>query len=227
MKFAKGIKRKYRDAIEEAVETILEKGNERHRETARLMRDSDILIRFVPLKNIGCSGVAGVKNHRETNKKIDDEILDMEDALAETYITFADWTFDVAGQRGCQGTLVHEGLHACDFAHIISSFSKAEMEPLDIFDLTLYELEHRAAITSAEYLVLIGEPDYIDDGLQLNLVSLDAASKPFVDIEGIKLRMQNGYSLNENEQGVQISKMLGLRPKGEGFSLSRFLGFTS
>jgi len=224
MIFGKGVTPTYRDAIEEAIETILEKGNEGHKESTRALRDSDVNIDFVPLKEINCSGVAGLVSPRRTNKRIDREELSHHDALGEVYIKLADWTFDVAGQRGCQGTLVHEGLHAFDFARIISSFANVDIDPLGMIDLSLYELEHRAAIASGEYLVIIGEPDFINEGQQLNLVNLDANGKPFVDIEGIKIRMQNGYGLNENEQGVMISNMLGIRPKGEGFSITKMLG---
>ncbi|MCD9186240.1 MAG: hypothetical protein LUM44_07390 [Pyrinomonadaceae bacterium] len=217
MKFDSKVETKYRDAIEEAVETILEKGNKQQKNVARLAKESDLLIRFVPLDEIGCSGVTGVIDNNKTNERIKNETLDIREALGEVHITFSDWCWDVAGQRGCQGTMVHEGLHAYDFAKIISTFSKAEEEPENIYDLTLYELEHRAAVTSGDYLVRIGKSDFIDDGLKLNLVSLDADGKPFVDMEGIKIRMQNGYGLNESEQGVIISKMLGLKPRKEGF----------
>jgi hypothetical protein len=225
MLFDKTVESKYRDAIEEAIDAILERGNDGHKLTARNIRESDVRINFVPLDEIKCSGVTGLNSMVATNNRIQSETIDLRDALSEVHITFSDWTFDVAGQRGCQGTLVHEGLHACDFARIISSFSKADEEPLDVYDLSLYELEHRAAVASAQYLVLIGKEDYIDDGLKLNLVSLDADGRPFVDTEGIKIRMQNGYGLNENEQGIIISRMLGIRPKG-AFSWSRFLGFS-
>lgn len=217
MKFDSKVETKYRDAIEEAVETILERGNKQQKNVAKLAKESDLLIRFVPLDEIGCSGVTGVIDNNRTNSRIKNETLDIKEALGEVYIAFSDWCWDVAGQRGCQGTMVHEGLHAYDFAKIISTFSKAEEEPENIYDLTLYELEHRAAVTSGDYLVRIGKPDFIDDGLQLNLVSLDANGKPFVDMEGIKIRMQNGYGLNESEQGVIISKMLGLKPRKQGF----------
>lgn len=225
MIFDAKVEPKYRHAIEEAAHTILEKGSKQHRNTAKHVIESDLLIRFVPLDKIGCSGVTGLIDSRRTNRRIAAEELSVMEAMGEVYITFADWTFDVAGQRGCQGTLVHEGLHAYDFAKIISSFSKADTELENLYDLTLYELEHRAAVTSAEYLVRIGEPDYIDDGLKLNLVSLDADGKPFADMAGIDLRMQNGYGLNGNNQGMLMSRMLRLRRKGEGFSLGKWLGF--
>jgi len=217
MKFDSKVETKYRDAIEEAVETILERGNKQQKNVAKLAKESDLLIRFVPLDEIGCSGVTGVIDNNRTNSRIKNETLDIKEALGEVYIAFSDWCWDVAGQRGCQGTMVHEGLHAYDFAKIISTFSKAEEEPENIYDLTLYELEHRAAVTSGDYLVRIGKPDFIDDGLKLNLVSLDKDGKPFVDMEGIKIRMQDGYGLNESEQGVIISKMLGLKRRKTGF----------
>jgi hypothetical protein len=224
MIFADRVKQKYRDAIEEALDTILRRGNAGHIETATKIRDSRVLIDFVPLAKVRCSGVTGVNSFIRANRRIASEELSLIDALAEVHITLADWTFDVAGQRGCQGTLVHEGLHACDFARIISSFSMADEDPLELYDLSLYELEHRAAVASAEYLALVGEPDYIDDGLQLNLLSLTSDGKPFVDMDGIQARMQQGYGLNETDQGIMISKMLRLKPRG-AFDLARFLGF--
>ena len=227
MIFDESVQAKYRSAIDEAIHTILDRGNAGHIETAKNILESDLRINFVPLIQIGCSGVTGLNSVRRTNKRIDTETLDIREALGEVHITFADWTFDVAGQRGCQGTLVHEGLHACDFARIISSFSYSEEGPLEVFDLSLYELEHRAAIASAEYLVTIGKEDYIDDGLKLNLVSLDSEGKPFIDMAGIETRMQNGYGVNKNEQGIMISNLLGIRQKGEGLSWKRFLGFST
>ncbi len=224
MRFGNGVTPKYWAAIDEAIETILDKGNDGHKETARTLYASDISIDFVPLKEINCSGVTGLNNSRNTNKRIDREEMSVHDALGEVYIKLADWTFDVAGQRGCQGTIVHEGLHACDFARIISSYANANVDPLAVLDMSLYELEYRAAIKSAEYLVLIGEPDYIDEGKQLSLVDVGPDGKPFVDMGGILSRLQGSYNVNENDQGVMMSEMLGIRPKSEGFSISRMLG---
>ncbi|MGB7068586.1 MAG: hypothetical protein WBD22_03770 [Pyrinomonadaceae bacterium] len=221
MIFDDRVEAKYRDAIEEAAAQVLEKGNKQHKNTARLMIESDVVIRFVPLATIGCSGITGLVDRRSTNRRIVAGELSVVEALSDVHITFADWTFDVAGQRGCQGTLVHEGLHAFDFARIVSSYSKGD-DP--VVDLSLYQLEHRAAITSAEYLVLIGEPDYIDDGLKLDLVGIDVAGRPFADLVGIGRRMQNGYGLNETNQGIMMSRMLGIKKKEEGFSLGRLLG---
>jgi hypothetical protein len=227
MIFEESVQPKYRDAINEAIETIIVRGNPGHIETATCIRDSKVRIDFVPLKQIGCSGVTGCSSPRNTNRRIRQEPIDLTDALGEIYIKFADWTFDVAGQRGCQGTIVHEGLHACDFARVISSFSNAEIEPLEVYDPTLYELERRAAIASAEYLVLIGTPDFIDDGLKLGLVALEPDGRPFVDIEGIEQRMGDGYGVTAEAPGITMGKMLGLRQKGEPSRLAKFFGFSS
>lgn len=217
MKFEDKIETKYRDALEEAVETVLEKGNKQQKNVARLAKESDLLFRVVPLAEINCSGVTGLIDNNRTNERIKRETLDIREALGDVYVAFADWCHDVAGQRGCQGIFVHEGLHAYDFAKIISTFSKSVEEPENIYDLTLYELERRAAVTSGDYLVRIGKPDYIKDGLDLNLVALDKDGKPFVDMQGIELRMQNGYGLNESEQGAIISQMIGLKKRETGF----------
>ena len=227
MIFEASVQPKYRDAIEEAVQTVLDKGNPGHVETAKCIRESNVRIDFVPLDKIGCSGVTGCIDPRRANRRIKNEALDIMAALGEIYIKFADWTFDVAGQRGCQGTIVHEGLHACDFARVISTFSNVELDPLDVYDPSLYELEHRAAVASGEYLVLIGAPDFIDDGLKLGLVALDADGKPFVDMNGINQRMQDGYGVTEENPGIVMSKMLGLKQKNEPSRLAKFFGFAS
>lgn len=223
MIFADNVETKYRDAMEEAVETILEKGNKQQKNVARTAKETDLLIRFVPLAEIGCSGVTGLIDNNKTNSRIDREPIEVEEAMGEIYIAFSDWCWDVAGQRGCQGTMVHEGLHAFDFARMISEFSKNEEGEKSIYDLTLYQLEKRAAQISADYLVRIGKPDFIDDGLKLSLVCMNDEGKPCVDNAGIEFRMQNGYGLDESNQGAKISDILGVKPRS-GFSIRRFLG---
>lgn len=224
MIFREDVSEKYKKMLTDAAETILERGNERHRKTAKALIDSDIELRVVPLAQINASGVTGLINRRSTNRKINRETLTFMEAMAEVHITFADVTLETGGERGAEGTLVHEGLHACDFADIIASFSEAETDPLNIFDLSLYELEHRAAVTSGEYLAIIGRQDYIDEGLQLGIIKQDESGQCVINPEGIDHRMQHGYGVNCDQPGVLISQMIGIKPAGSSSGLLSYFG---
>jgi hypothetical protein len=214
MRFDNSVSEKHRAMVLDAVEAIRTIGNGQHLETVDALDAGDCEIRLVPLDQINCSGVTGLIDRRRTNRRIARGQIDEISALAEVHITFSDWTFETAGPRGVEGTLVHEGLHACDFARVISSLSKAGSDPDDAFDLTLYDLEHRAAVTSAEYLVLAGKDDYIEEGSQLGLVGIDENGQPFVDLEGIQRRMINDYKLTTEDHGGFMSKRLRLRRPG-------------
>jgi hypothetical protein len=213
MRFDKGIAPKYKKAIEDAVAVILEKGNMNQKFVAKEILESDLLIKFVPLAEIGCSGVTGLIDNVATNRKIASRRLSIQEALGEVYIKFSDWCWDVVGARACEGTFVHEGLHAYDFARIISSYSYADQNPSEIVELSLYDLEHRGALTSADYLVRIGKPDYLDDGFQLSLVKLDAKGKPMIDKEGILSRLEHAYGVTAKSPGIAISNLLGLQSR--------------
>ena len=60
MKFDKGIDKKYRQSIEAAFETIMEKGNARHRRTMKLILDSKMIVCVHPVSKINASGITGV-----------------------------------------------------------------------------------------------------------------------------------------------------------------------
>lgn len=217
-----GVEPRYRGAIVEAAETILEKGNKQQRNVARYAIESELVIRFVPLEKIKVSGITGLVDSRATNRRIRDEKLTVEEAMGEVHITFSDWCVDEVGQRACQGTLVHEGLHAYDFARMISVYSKNGKEE-NPYDLTLYELERRAALISADYLARIGTPDFVKDGLDLDLVFLDKDGNPQIDREGILRRLKNSYGLDDDDQGRKISSILGVNPNGTS-RIRRWLG---
>jgi hypothetical protein len=224
MRFEDGIDDRYGSMLLDAVETIRRIGNSGHRETVDALESGACSIRVVPLDEIGCSGVTGLIDRHATNRRIAKQKVDMIDALAEVHITFSDWTFDIAGSRGVEGTLVHEGLHACDFARIIASFSEARDDPGALFDLSLYDLEHRAAHASAEYLVLAGKEDYLDEGRKLRLVGIDTYGRPFVDHEGIEARMRNDYKIGPQDHGGMMSKRLGLRTGGRIKNVLSYFG---
>ena len=141
MRFADNIDAKYRKSVEDAFATILAKGNDFHRLMMSEIISSDMLVRVQPVDEINASGITGLISTIKTNYRLATERLSLRDALGEIYIAIAAETIDTGGQRGCEGTFVHEGRHAYDFAQTLESLSNADLNPIGIFDPTLYELE--------------------------------------------------------------------------------------
>ncbi|MEQ1763081.1 MAG: hypothetical protein ABL984_08050 [Pyrinomonadaceae bacterium] len=215
MRFDHGINKKYRRSVEDAFDAILEHGNDTHGMIATHILKSDMLVRVQPVSEINASGITGLIDPAETNEKIADERLSVREALGEVYIAIAEETIDTGGQRGCEGTFVHEGRHAYDFAQMIASYSDADVNPLSIFDPTLYELELEAHKISGDYMLCIGRDEYIDEGLGLMILGRNAEIEPcYVDDTGIHKRLCDSYGLTpDGNQGPRASELLGLVPK--------------
>ena len=214
MRFDKGIAKKYRHSIEQAFESMLEHGNESHREVAQRILDSKMRIRVKPVSHINASGVTGLIDAGDTNDRIEDERISLREAFDEIYIAIAEETIDTGGQRGCEGTFVHEGRHAYDFARTVSSFSDADVNPLSLFDPTLYELEWEAHKTSGEYMLRVARDEYLEEGLQLLILGREAERGCFLNEEGIGCRLRDNYGLTPDvNPGPRASELLGLRPR--------------
>lgn len=214
MKFDNGISKKYKRSIEQAFETILEFGNDHHREVIELIRSSNMQIRVLPVSKVNASGVTGLISPRETNNRIEDERLTLADAIDQVYITIAEETIDTGGQRGCEGTFVHEGRHAYDFAQTIASFSDADFHPLSVFDPTLYELEWAAHITSGEYMLRVARDEYLAEGLDLLILGRQPDGGCFLNPDGIRTRLRDNYGLIEDTHpGRRASELLGIDPR--------------
>ncbi len=214
MKFDKGIQKKYRKSVEDAFDTILEKGTDEQRRVMKAIIDSKMLIRVKPVSEINASGVTGLIDAAATNHKIASERLGFREALGEVYIAIAKETIDTGGQRGCEGTFVHEGRHAYDFAQTIESFSDADVNPLSIFDPTLYDLEWEAHKTAGNYMLQVDRDDYLDEGLQLMILGREENGPCFVNDDGIRSRLSDSYGLTpEGNQGPLASELLGLKIK--------------
>jgi hypothetical protein len=210
MKFDKGIAKKYRKSMEAAFQTILEKGDAEHQRVMKLILDTKITICCFPVSKVHASGIAGVADPPRTNERILSERLSLLEAFEDVFITIAEETIDTGGQRGCEGTFVHEGRHAYDFARAISSFSQTDINPLGIFNPTRYELEWEAHITAGNYAMQINKDEYYQEGYEL-LVMGKKDGKYFVSEEGIKRRLRESYDLDENgKQGETVSEMFGL-----------------
>lgn len=214
MKFDKGIDKKYRHSIEQAFEAMLEKGNDAHRDIAKLLLDSKMRVRVKPVSEINASGVTGLIDADETNDRIEDERLSIEEALDEIYIAIAEETIDTGGQRGCEGTFVHEGRHAYDFARTIASFSDSDVNPLSLFDPTLYELEWEAHKTSGEYMLCVARDEYLEEGVQLLILGRETERGCFLSEDGIMCRLRDNYGLTVDvNPGPRASELLGLRQR--------------
>lgn len=212
MRFDSGIDERYRKSIEDAFAAIIDNGNDFHRQMMNEIIASRMFVRVEPVAKINASGITGVIDPAVTNAKIFDGGLSLRAALGEIYIAIAEETIDTGGLRGCEGTFVHEGRHAYDFAQTIASFSDAAVNPLSIFDPTLYQLEWEAHKTAAEYMLCIDKAEYIDEGLQLMILCSDETGRCEVNDEGIRRRLSESYGLDLNgNQGARASEMMGLR----------------
>jgi hypothetical protein len=210
MKFDKGIAKKYRQSIEDAFETILDKGDDFHRRMIKLIIETEMLVCVHPVSKVNASGITGLRNPFATNLKIQSERLSLREAFGEVFITIAEETIDTGGQRGCEGTFVHEGRHAFDFAQTVASFSDADVNPLSVFNPTLYELEWEAHVTSGEYMLKINRDEYLQEGLDLMILGKNENGF-YLNHEGIRRRLRESYGLDENgNQGKLASEMLGL-----------------
>ena len=211
MKFDKGIDKKYRKSVEDAFATIIAKGNEEHRHVMNEIEESDLLIRVQPVSEINASGITGVINSIKTNYKLATERMSLREALGDIYIAIAEETIDTGGQRGCEGTFVHEGRHAYDFAQTIETLSNKDVNPIGIFNPTLYELELAAHKTSGDYMLCVNKGEYLDEGLGLRILCREGEGPCTVSDDGINQRLRDSYGLAiDANQGATASEMMGI-----------------
>lgn len=211
MKIDNSVAKKYRRMIEDGFQTILEIGNEKHRRTARLILDSEMHVYVAPVSEVNASGITGIIRASDTNDKIASERLSLRDALGEVFITVAEET--LGSMRGCIGTFVHENQHALDFALVIESFSNSDVNPLSVYNPTLYEMEWAAHVAAGEFMVRINEDEYLEEGLGLRILGRGEQGC-FIDEEGIKCRLKDNYGLDlKGNLGATVSEMTGLIPR--------------
>ncbi|KXK01480.1 MAG: hypothetical protein UZ17_ACD001001705 [Acidobacteria bacterium OLB17] len=211
MRFDEGIQEKYRDSVTAAFDTIMRVGDDEHRMYIGEILASEMLIRVAPVSEVKASGITGVISSVKTNYDLATERLSLRDALGLIYIAIAEETIDTGGQRGCEGTLVHEGRHAYDFAQMIESRSNADMNPLDVLDPTLYDLEWNAHKAAGNYMLRVGKQEYLDEGLGLMILCGNEDGTCAVDDDGIRRRLKESYGLEiDANQGPLASKMIGI-----------------
>jgi hypothetical protein len=212
MKFDKGIEKKHRASIEKAFETIVENGDGFHRHMMNEFVESEMLIKVEPVAKINASGVTSVINPLMTNIRMARERMSLRDALGEIYICIAAETIGDGFQRGVEGTFVHEGRHAYDFAQTLESLSNADVNPLGVFNPSLYEMEWKAHLNAGRYMLRIDKPDYVDEGVQLMILAQKADGTYFLNEDGIRRRLRDSYGLAaDGNVGSLASEMMGLR----------------
>ena len=212
MRFDRGIEKKHRSSIEKAFETIVEKGDEFHRHMMNEFFESKMHITVEPVRKINASGVTGVINTIMTNVRMARERLSFRDALSDIYICIAAETIGDGFQRGVEGTFVHEGRHAYDFAQTLESLSNADVNPLGVFNPSLYEMEWEAHLNAGRYMLCINKPDYVDEGVQLMILGQKSDGTHYLNEDGIKRRLRDSYGLTaDGNVGSLASEMMGLR----------------
>ena len=96
----------------------------------------------------------------------------------------------------------------------LRSFSDADVNPLSLFDPTLYELEWEAHKTSGEYMLCVARDEYLEEGLQLLILGHEAERGCFLNEEGIGCRLRDNYGLTlDLNPGPRASELLGLRSR--------------
>src|SRR6185503_2468174 len=148
MNFDKSVPDADRTGIAQALRDIKTYGTARHAEVARLIEDSEISIALGKAEAVGGSGSTLLPNAFAVNWAIWRGAISFFDAWRFVRLRIARETIDTGGQRGIEGTFVHEGKHAADFARMIADFSRGE----NAFDPNAFQREYSAHLTSAFYL---------------------------------------------------------------------------
>jgi hypothetical protein len=98
-----------------------------------------------------------------------------------------------------------------DFAQTLESLSNADINPIGVFDPTLYEMELEAHKTAGDYMLCIDKPEYLDEGLQLMILCDSGSGQCTVSDDGIRRRLSESYGLTvDGDQGKLASEMMGI-----------------
>lgn len=202
-----------RERIQKALSDIDEFGDAFHERLARFIQTSDLSIFIGPAKSVGGSGSVRLADQWAARRAVKRGGLTMFDAAGYVRLNIARETIDTGGQRGIEGTLVHEGKHALDFALMLSSFSAGVTQ--EIFNPRAYQREYSAHLTSAFYLRLRGG-EYAEEGIGLGLLRVREGELS-IDSEGIKKRLANNYRLTPETPGdtLDACSFPRIRPPGK------------
>ncbi len=191
-----------RKRIKKALDDIKEFGNKFQAETAHFIEDTGLIIYLDIAKKVGGSGSVQLNDQKAAREAVQAGNLSVEDAAGFIRLNIARETIDTGGQRGIEGTFVHEGKHARDFALMLSTFSQGIEEK--IYNPTAFQREYSAHLTSAFYLMRRGG-EYTEEGISLGLL-FESEGKICVNRKGIRSRLKNNYGLTKQTPGNCLSK---------------------
>ncbi len=201
MIFDEKVSKQDRERILRAIRDIEKFGTLFHQTTAKFFVETDVTV-FVGLaKKVGGSGSVQLLDHRNAHSMVENHKLSVKEAAKLVRLNIARETIDTGGQQGIEGTLVHEGKHARDFALMLSTFSRRP--EVSVFNPTAYQRELSAHLTSAFYLRLRGG-NYVKEGESLGLLK-STENGVCVDINGINRRLKSSYSLSAESPGRRLN----------------------
>jgi hypothetical protein len=205
MKFDESVPAADRRRIVEALADIKTYGNARQRLTAEFVERTEITIRLGPAARVGGSGSVRLGQVVAAHWAVARGVVSIERAAGFVRLDIARETIDTGGQQGIEGTFVHEGKHALDFAHMISDFSNGSGDAARHFDPTGYQREYSAHLTSAFYLMRRGGA-YTAEGVGLGILYA-AGGDVSVSRKGIRARLKNNYGLTPERPGKRLSQL--------------------
>lgn len=190
-----------RQRIKQALDDIKKYGDNFQGDIANFIEDTGIIIYLGLAENVGGSGSVQLNDQKAARRAVQEGDLSFENAAKYVRLNIARETIDTGGQRGIEGTFVHEGKHAMDFAMMLSTFSKGVEKK--IFNPTAYQREYSAHLTAALYLKRRGG-EYTDEGISLGLL-YDDGENVSVNRKGIRSRLKNNYGLTEETPGARLN----------------------
>jgi hypothetical protein len=202
MRFHESITPEDHARVLQAIESIKKYGDTQHAETAGFLETCDALLFIGPANEVGGSGSVGIYESEAANKAIRKGNLSLHEASRFIRMNLARETIDGGGQRGIEGTFVHEGKHLRDFAMMIATFSGEDK--CKYFDPTAFQLELSAHITASFYLLRRGG-EFAQEGLQLGVLE-ERDGRVVLSDRGIRERLRNGYGLSEETPGPRASE---------------------
>ena len=115
-----------RRRIEQALDDIKTFGDSFQVSVACFIEESELVLFVGPVSIVRGSGSVQLDNQGAARDAVAQRFLTRDEAAGYVRLNIARETIDTGGQRGIEGTLVHEGKHALDFAMMLSTFSSGQ-----------------------------------------------------------------------------------------------------